>query len=183
MISVNVETFVIQRIPGKQFSKLFKGSFLELSNLRRKIALSTNFDSSFTYYVLSQQNSISVGYVLWPFWLRKSSAWESKAAFNPLLSLLLLLLARMNFEKKIQPKRVLPKFKSWSKKLLIELTHTLLILRAILNRKIPIVGKMQHRCRSWIVRSKKIVAENCHFWKFSANWFGDSTVLVVFWVD
>ena len=44
--------------------------------------MSTNFDSSFTYYVLSQQNSFSVEFVLWPFWLGKFSARESKTAFN-----------------------------------------------------------------------------------------------------
>ena len=49
----------------------------------RKFTLSTNFDSWFTYCVLSQQNWISVDFVLWLFWLRKFSAWRSKIAFNP----------------------------------------------------------------------------------------------------
>ena len=33
--------------------------FVELSNLRRKIAFSTNFDSWFVYCVLSEQNALS----------------------------------------------------------------------------------------------------------------------------
>ena len=45
--------------------------------------LSTNFDSWFTYCVLSQQKTFSVEFVLWTLWLRKISVWESKIAFNP----------------------------------------------------------------------------------------------------
>ena len=52
-------------------SKSFKGASVELSNLRRKFVFSTNFDSWFTYCVLSQQNSVSVEFVLWTLWLRK----------------------------------------------------------------------------------------------------------------
>ena len=51
-------------------SKLFKGAFVELSNLRKN-QRSTNIDSWFTYCVLSQQNSVSVEFVLWTLWLRK----------------------------------------------------------------------------------------------------------------
>ena len=51
--------------------------------MNRKFALSTNFDGWFTYCVLSQQNSVSVEFVLWPFWLRKFSVWESKIAATP----------------------------------------------------------------------------------------------------
>ena len=40
-------------------SNLFNGKFLEMSNLRRKFALSTNCDSWFTYCVLNQQISAS----------------------------------------------------------------------------------------------------------------------------
>ena len=84
MIIVNVEVFVIQwMIARKQMSKFFKGTFVALSNLRRKFAISTNFDSWFTYCVLSQQNSVSVESVLWTLWLRKFSDWESKIAFHP----------------------------------------------------------------------------------------------------
>ena len=64
MISVNVQAFVIYWIARKQMSKLFKGAFVELSNLRRKFEMSTNIDSWFTYCVLSQQNSVSVEFVL-----------------------------------------------------------------------------------------------------------------------
>ena len=60
MSTVNVEAFVIQWIARKQLSKLVKGAFVELSNLRKKFAMSTNIDSWFTYCVLSQQNSVSV---------------------------------------------------------------------------------------------------------------------------
>ena len=62
--------------------KLYKGKSVELSNQRRKLALSKNFDSWFIYCVRSQQNPVSVKFVLWPFWLSKLSAWESKIAFN-----------------------------------------------------------------------------------------------------
>ena len=62
---------------------LFSGTFVELSNLRRKFALSTNFDSWFTYCVLSHQNSVSVEFVIWLFWLRKFSVWQSKIAATP----------------------------------------------------------------------------------------------------
>ena len=48
-------------------SDLFNGKFQEMSSLRRKYALSTNFDSWFTYCVLSQQNSVSVEVVLRTF--------------------------------------------------------------------------------------------------------------------
>ena len=58
---------------SQTYSKFFKGKFVELSNLRRKFALPTNFDSSFTECLLSQQNSVSVEIVLWTFWLRKLS--------------------------------------------------------------------------------------------------------------
>ena len=49
---------------SQQMSKLLKGAFVELSNLRREIAISMNIDSWFTYCVLSQQNSVSVEFVL-----------------------------------------------------------------------------------------------------------------------
>ena len=45
-------------------SKLFKGTFVELSNLRRKFAMSTDIDNWFTYCVLSQQSSVSVEFLL-----------------------------------------------------------------------------------------------------------------------
>ena len=44
--------------------KIIQGPFVELSNLCRKFAMSTNIDSWFTYCVLSQQNSVSVEFVL-----------------------------------------------------------------------------------------------------------------------
>ena len=58
---------------SQTYSKFFKGKIVELSNLRRKFALPTNFDSWFTKCVISQQNSVSVEFVLWTFWLRKLS--------------------------------------------------------------------------------------------------------------
>ena len=64
MITVNVKAFVIKWIARKKLSKSFKRAFVEVSNLRRKVAMSTNIDSWFTYCVLSQQNSISVEFVL-----------------------------------------------------------------------------------------------------------------------
>ena len=64
-------------------SKLFKGTFVELSNLRRKKAMSINFDSWFTYCVLCQQKSISVEIKRWTTWLKTFSIWESKIALNP----------------------------------------------------------------------------------------------------
>ena len=45
-------------------SKLYKQAFVELSNLRRKFAMSTNIDSLFSDCVLSEQNSVSVEDVL-----------------------------------------------------------------------------------------------------------------------
>ena len=83
MITVNVKAFVIKWIARKQLSELFKGAFIELSNLRRKFAMSTNIDSWFTSCVLSQQNSVSVEFVLWTLWFRKFSVWESKFAATP----------------------------------------------------------------------------------------------------
>ena len=47
----------------KHMSNLFKEKNVELSNLRGNFALSTKFDSWFTYCVLSQQKSISVEFV------------------------------------------------------------------------------------------------------------------------
>ena len=64
-------------------SNLSKGTFVELSNLRGNFGLSTSFDSWLTYCVLSQQNSVSVVFVLWTFWLGKFSVCESKIAFKP----------------------------------------------------------------------------------------------------
>ena len=64
MSAVNVEAFVITWIDRKERSKLFKGTFVELSNLHRKFAVSTYFDSWFTYCVLSQQNSVLIEFVL-----------------------------------------------------------------------------------------------------------------------
>ena len=64
-------------------SKLFKGTFVQLSNVRRKFAISTNFDSWFTYSVHSQQNTVSVEFVFWTLWLGKFWIWASKIAFNP----------------------------------------------------------------------------------------------------
>ena len=65
MISaVNVEVFVKYWIARKQMSKLFQRKFVEQSYLSGKLATSTNFDSWFTYCVLSQQNSVSVEIVL-----------------------------------------------------------------------------------------------------------------------
>ena len=89
MISVNVEASVIQVIARKEISNLFKGTFVELSNLLRKLALSTNFDSWFTYRVLSQQNAVSTEFLFilyfeffhlekWKF-----SVLESKIAATP----------------------------------------------------------------------------------------------------
>ena len=39
--------------------------------------------SETTFSVLSPKNSVSNGFVLWPFWLTKFSVWESKIAANP----------------------------------------------------------------------------------------------------
>ena len=64
MITVNVKAFVLKWIASKQMSKLFKGAFVELSNLRKNNAMSTNIDSWFTYCVLSQQNLVSVEFVV-----------------------------------------------------------------------------------------------------------------------
>ena len=83
MITVNVKAFVIKWIARKQLLEIFKGAFIELSNLRRKFAMSTNIDSWFTYCVLSQQNSVSVEFVLWTLWFRKFSVWQSKIAATP----------------------------------------------------------------------------------------------------
>ena len=52
------------------------------SNLRGKFALSTKFDSWFTYCVLSQQKSVPVEFLFWTFWLRIFSVGESKIAFS-----------------------------------------------------------------------------------------------------
>ena len=46
------------------FLTLFNGTFVQLSNLRRNFALSKNFDKRFTYSVLSQQDSVSIEFVL-----------------------------------------------------------------------------------------------------------------------
>ena len=64
MVTVNAKTFVIQCTARKQMSKIFKGAFVELLNLGRKFAMSTNIDSWLTYCVLSQQNSVSTELVL-----------------------------------------------------------------------------------------------------------------------
>ena len=45
-------------------SNLFQENFVEVSNLRGKFALSTKFDSWFTYCVLSRQKSVSVEFEL-----------------------------------------------------------------------------------------------------------------------
>ena len=62
---------------------LFKGTFVELSNLHRKFALSKNFDSWFTYCVLSQQIKFRFKLYFDFFDLKKFSAWESKIAASP----------------------------------------------------------------------------------------------------
>ena len=46
--SINVEVFVKSWTARKEMSPLFKAPFVELSNIRRKIALSLRFDSWFT---------------------------------------------------------------------------------------------------------------------------------------
>ena len=71
-------------------SKLLKGTFVELSNLRRKKAMSLKFDSWFTYCVLCQQKSVSVEFKRWTTWPKKNSIWESKIAVNPPPPLLIL---------------------------------------------------------------------------------------------
>ena len=53
--------------------------------------MSTNIDNWFTYCVLSQQNSVSVEFVLRTLWLRKCSVWESKIVANPRFPLLLMI--------------------------------------------------------------------------------------------
>ena len=74
----------------KTMSKLLKGTFVELSNLRRKKAMSINFDSWFTYCVLCQQKSVSVEFKRWTTWPKKIQFGSQKMHLTPPPPLLLL---------------------------------------------------------------------------------------------
>ena len=69
-------------------SKLLKGTFVELSNLRRKKAMSIKFDSWFTYCVLCQQKSVSVEFKRWTNWPKKIQFGSQKLHLTPPLLLL-----------------------------------------------------------------------------------------------
>ena len=64
-------------------SKLLKGTFVELSNQRRKKAMSIKFDSWFTYCVLCQQKSVWVEFKRWTNWPKKIQFGSQKLHLTP----------------------------------------------------------------------------------------------------